>query len=176
MWLVGLGILVMKPMAPSGALGTMFNGFNAPGAVDSTFANVKGHDRTRRRDQPSTWPHKARQSGRQASEELRWPGHACREEGRTYWQGFRARERDKRPFNVWTRPKCSAVSCIAVARPTRRRHGSDRPPSGQEISLRATFKTRRVSQARGRWPRWRRRANVRCQVGECRHQSLRGEV
>jgi hypothetical protein len=45
MWLVGLGILVMRPMAPSGARSAMFNGFNAPGAVGSTFADGERHER-----------------------------------------------------------------------------------------------------------------------------------
>ena len=165
--MVGLGILAMMPVAPAGAHGTMFNGFNAPGAVGATFADVESHERTRRRDQPSTRPYQARQSGRQASEEFRGPGHARREEGWTYRQGLRTEERDKKPFNVWTRSKSSAISFIAVVRPTGRCNGSDRAASGSAISLRATFKTCRVSQARGRYPRWRRRANVRCQVGKC---------
>ena len=167
MWLVGLGILVKRPMAPAGAHGTMFNGFNAPGAVGGTFADVERHERPRRRDQCSAGPHQTRQSRCQASEEFCGPGHACREEGWAYREGLRSRERDKRPFNVWTGSKGSAVPCIPVARPTGRRHGSDRPPSGHAISLSAAFKARRVSQARGSYPRWRRRANVRCHVGEC---------
>ncbi len=40
MWLVGLGILVMRPMASSGARRTMFNGFNVPDAVGSTLADI----------------------------------------------------------------------------------------------------------------------------------------
>src|SRR5258708_23045806 len=81
MWLVGLGILAIGSMAPAGAHGTMFNGFNAPGAVGRNSEDVERHERPRRRDQCSAWPHQARQSGCQASEELCGPGHACREEG-----------------------------------------------------------------------------------------------
>ena len=167
MWLVGLGILAMRPMAPAGARSTIFNGFNTSSAVGGTFADVEHHECRRRRDQCSARPHQARQSRCQASEELCRPGHACREEGWTYREGLRTRERDKRPFNVRTGSNGSAVPCVAVARPTGCRDGSDRPPSGQAFSLRAAFKARCVSQARGSYPRWCRRANVRYYVGEC---------
>ena len=167
MWLVGLSVLHIRPKAPAGAHGTMFNGFNAPGAVGVTSADAKRHERPRRRDQCSAWPYQTRQSGRQASEEFCGPGHAGREEGWAYRQRLRTRKRDKRPFNVRTRSKGSVVPCVAVARPTGCSDGSDRPTSGYAISLRAAFKTRRVSQARGSYPRRRRRANVRCQVGDC---------
>ncbi len=176
MWLVGLGILAMRPMAPAGARSTIFNGFNTSSAVGGTFVDVEHHECRRRRDQCSARPHQARQSRCQASEELCRPSHACREEGWAYREGLRTRERDKRPFNVWTGSKGSAFPCIAVARPTGRRDGSDRPASGHAISLRATFKTRRVSQARGSYPRRRRRANVRCHLGECQYQGFCGEV
>jgi hypothetical protein len=42
--------LAMRLMVPAGAHGTMFNGFNALGAVGGTFADVERHERTRRRD------------------------------------------------------------------------------------------------------------------------------
>jgi hypothetical protein len=146
MWLVGLRVLGIGPGVPAGAVIVKLNEFNTSSAVGRRFASVERHDRPGRRGKRSSGSHPARKPGCQTSKELRRPGHAGREESRTYWQGVRARQRDYRPFDVWAGPACRALTCCAFARSAGRRHGSDRSPSGQAVSLGATFETRRVSQ------------------------------
>ena len=145
MWLVGLRVLGIRAGVPAGAHIAKFNELNVSSAIGHRFTDGDGRDDARRRDQCSAGSHPARKSGRQAAEELRRSGHARREEGRTYWQGVRARQ-EQGPFNVWARPTRRALTCCAFPWSAGCRHGSDRPPSGQAISLGSAFETRRVSQ------------------------------
>jgi hypothetical protein len=80
---------------------------------------------------------------------------------------------EDQPLDIRPRPSGSSVAVDATSWPPRRDHGQDRAPPGNEISLRASFKTRRVSQARRYDARWLGSQNVRGWIGRCRREGVR---
>src|SRR3984885_2358447 len=106
-WLVGLNFSTHRRSALAGAFAVKVNNFNDPSAIAAVSRGACSHDDARRQSACPARPHSPRQSGRQASEDLRRRGDAGREEGRPSRQ------------HVWPEWRLRGALYLR-ARPTRR--------------------------------------------------------